>query len=485
MNRRDVLRAAGGAFALAALGGRPAAAHPGPYRPLGSIDVPGAKEAVVNEDGSIVYLAVTDGFAVVDISTPSRMEVLAERRGLLADRDDGPMQEIYDVKYESDRLVAAGPANPKRGEVVKGFLLYDVSDPANPTQLAFHETEFPIHNCFLRDGIVYLTGNNGAGNPLVMVDVSGGTPEEVGRWSMLDVDEAWAEVDPFLRTIHDVYVQDGTTYLVQWDAGTWIVDVSDPANPQYEAHVGGLPRSELRGMEARPQSVELPGNAHYATVNDDASLLAVGAEAWDSPDSGEVHEPGGIDLWTLPKLGDPEKVATIEAPPTPDPSLGGTWTTSHNFDLAGDRLYSSWYQGGVKIHDVSDPANPEELAWWRQPEEAAFWTAQSATVTTGPSLEEEGVFVASSYGVDAGIGEGLYAFPDEAGQQKNPPPLTPGDETESTTQAASGGGTGGTQTESAGAVQETTNESGQPGFGVLAALGGLTVGALRYLGREE
>ncbi|MFC7044491.1 hypothetical protein ACFQH6_02900 [Halobacteriaceae archaeon GCM10025711] len=118
MRRRDVLRGAAGALALPFVAR--GAAHPGPYRPLGSVPVDGAKEVVVGDDARTAYVATTDGFATVDLSTSSDPTVLAERRDLLGDREDGPLRQIYDVKVAGDRLVVAGPANPLDGDVVRG-----------------------------------------------------------------------------------------------------------------------------------------------------------------------------------------------------------------------------------------------------------------------------------------------------------------------------------------------------------------------------
>ncbi|MFB9805127.1 hypothetical protein ACFFQF_06865 [Haladaptatus pallidirubidus] len=56
---------------------------------------------------------------------------------------------------------------------------------------------------------------------------------------MLDYDSAWSNVDSWVRSLHDVWVQDGTAYLAQWDAGTWVVDVSNPKQPSHVAHFGG------------------------------------------------------------------------------------------------------------------------------------------------------------------------------------------------------------------------------------------------------
>ena len=502
MHRRTVLKGLGSTVALPPLAGRVAAgtAQSKPYEPLGSVDVEGAREAVVGPGGKTAYVAATTGFATVDVGDPANPRVLAERRDLLADRDDGPLQQIYDVKVEGDRLVVAGPANGKRGEVVHGFLLYDVSDPKNPKRVAFHETEHAIHNAFVRDGVVYLTTIDFDTNPVVMVDVRDDSPTEVGRWSPLDAKPEWEEVDPLFRVVHDIWVQDGVGYFAYWDAGVWMADVSDPTNPEFVGHLGGVPREELAsiGSEARlPEYVEPPGNAHYVTVNDDATLLGVGGETWDHPDTPETGGPSGIDLWDISTPAEAEKVATIEPERVPDDTMSGTWTTAHNFDFEGGRLYSSWYQGGVKLHDVSDPANPKQLAWWRKPSETSFWTARAVS---------EEFFVASSEDGQEGIPGALYTFPNRAGRQANPPKLGAPTteirtEAEPTTAASGARTTASAPTEreamgttrtaeteaptSAAADSVTANGDGQPGFGALAALSGLALGAWRLRERDE
>lgn len=492
MHRREFLRTAavgGGAASLLASGGV-AQSEADPYRPLGHVAIEDAKEAVVGDDGNTVFVATTDGFATVDIRNPKRPTVLAERHDLLANHDGGPLTQIWDAKVDGDKLLVAGPANPVADNEVHGFLLYDVSDPANPERVAFHETSFPIHNADLQDGVAYLTGNNGDGNPLVLVDVSNDRPREVGRWSMLDYDSKWSEVDSWVRTLHDVWVNDGRAYLAQWDAGTWIVDVSNPREPTYVSHFGGRSRKKLAAIPSSQEQNEvigLPGNDHFVMTNEDATLLACDKEAWDT-DGPDKTGPGGIDLWNVSDVKRPRKLTTIRPPKTADPSydLGaspsasllsslssvaadlspvdvssahechecgqgsssGQWTTSHNFDFVGDRLYTSWYNGGVKLFDVSDPAEPKELAWWRKPNEAAFWTAQRVS---------DEVFIGGSMGHHGDGRGGLYTFPNRAGTQRNPPSLT-GEGTTNPKTIASGDET---TTESNDGVAATT---GQPGF---------------------
>jgi len=447
--RRDVLRGLGAA-ALAGGAVGSAAGQQG-YEPLGSVGVPGAKEAVV--EGEHAFLATEDGFAVVDIGDPADPSVVHENRAVLADREGGPLGDIQDVKVDGDRLLVAGPANGA-GEL-NAFALFDVSDPAAPEQVGAVETEFFHHNVFLRDGYAYLAGNDGDGNPLVVYD---GTTEELGRWGLLDADEGWGAVPAPLKTLHDIYVQDGVAYLAYWDAGTYLVDVSDPAAPALLTKLRGPEASAFEGMDdsaARRESFLPPGNDHYVTVSEDATLLGVGMESWGTDEEGG---PSGIDLYDVADPTAPEKAATVEPPPTDDPTFGGTWTTAHNFEFAAGRLYAAWYAGGVRLLDVTDPAAPEELRAWRDSESTSFWTAQAARPGE--------FFVASSRG-DPSEGSGedarLFTFPepDLPARTTTPSPTTTG-----------------------GGADIEPQPVSTPGFGVAAALGALGLGAASRLLRD-
>lgn len=374
------------------------------YEPLGRVEVTGAAEAVVGDDGETVYLAVTDGFATVDISDPSEPEILEERYPL--EVDGRAFTEILDVKVDGDRLVVAGPANPTPEDDFHGFELYDVSDPADPVAVGDpYETGFHIHNCFLEDDLLYVVANGEDENPLVIYDVSDDEVDEVGRWSLVEHEPDWQDVYWMARYNHDVYVHDEIAYLAHWDAGTYLLDVSDPSEPAYVSRVMDTDLEEIGSLEDSDAQMGLPGNDHYSAVDDTGDLLAVGREAWETGGD-EPDGPGGIDLYDVTDPTDPEPLSSIDAPDADDAGYyGGEWTTAHNFELRDGRLYSSWYQGGVKIHDVSDPADPEELVHWRDTDEAGFFTARVAVPGE--------TFVASSTPLipESNIEGALYAFP--------------------------------------------------------------------------
>jgi hypothetical protein len=376
------------------------------------------------------------------------------------------MANIQDVTVDGDHLLVVGPAHQR--SVVAAAVVYDVSDPAAPTQAGDHETDSPIHNAFLVDGVAYLTGNGAEGNPLVLVDFAG-EAAEVGRWTILDEDPAWADVPWNLRVLHDVWVREDLAYLAHWDAGTWIVDVSDPTDPTTRSRVRGREPRRLAEIEGEAavarEGTELPGNDHFVTVNDDGTVLGIGVEAWDQDGDGE-GAPGGIHLYDVADPSDPSPLGSIDPPTTPDASRDGVWTTAHNFELTADHCYSSWYQGGVMVHDVSDPSAPEERLAWRDERRASFWSAQRAV--PGESV------VAPSMGVGVGPGPGvpdtdsgtagtehthdetprapaLYVFPD---------PVAPATPTTNSTSNAPQSPAG-------------TSDASGPGFGALAALVGV------------
>ncbi|AEN04661.1 LVIVD repeat-containing protein [halophilic archaeon DL31] len=492
MRRRETLRFLGGSLAATSLSGV-VGAHPTPsgtdddatpaptrtdagYGPLGNVEVAGATEAVTSDDGTLAFIAATDGYAIVDISTPSQPTVLAERRALLADREDGPLSQIHDVKQNGNTLLVVGPANGPSGESLSGALLVDVSDPESPTHRGFYETDYPIHNGDLVDGRAYLTANGSEDVRLEIIDVTA-EPTRLGSWALTDHEPGWEALPRLLRVVHDVWVQNGTAYLAHWDAGVWILDVRDPASPTVLGHIGDRsPEQVVADADGRSQSeqISLPGNAHVAVVDDSSDLLALGREAWATPgappgtttaepDGG----PGGIDLYDVSDPAAPVLLSTIEPPATVDATLSGSWTTAHNCELRDDVLYSSWYRGGVKRHDVSDPANPVELTWWADPPHAEFWTAR-----VGVPGE---TFVASSRGTETSS-PGLYVFPDEPGTTTwgfedrvgETPTVT---ERQPTTPTE-------TPTPVPTTEPEPTTATESPGFGVLAALAALGTGTL-------
>lgn len=469
---------AGTATGTAGSSGGSAAATPPGYGPLGTVNLPKAKEAVVGRDGTTVFVAVTDGFAVVDAADPRSPRVIYEDRSPLSDLSGGPLKAVFDVKVDGDRLAVTGPAGPAGGDALKGVAVYDVSDPASPERVTVHRTDGFNHNCFIRDGIVYLCFNDpGGSDPNAVVTVDAESGEELGRWSIADVEPAWTDVSFPLWPVHDVWVHGGIAYLAHWDAGTWMVDVSDPANPELAGRVRGRTPSAFADLSKEAVGREAdqpPGNDHISQASEDGTLVVVGVEAWDAETGDDTGHPGGIHLYDVSTPGDPEELSSIPAPPTPDATKNGVWTTSHNFELVGDRLYTSWYRGGIRVYDVSEPSRPDLLAAWRDSATTSFWTAQQADDFVVASSRKDPSGETPSKREE---GAALYTFPEPPGTTPTPTRTA----TPTGTGDADGVGDGQRGDTSTG---EDPTASDAPGFGPVAALAGVGLGAWRYWRRR-
>lgn len=490
-------RSAGDSASIGGRGGEDdesALATQSAFGPAGRLAVPGVREAVTDADGTTAYLAVGDGIAVVDVTDPAAPSLLAEVRGLLADRDDGPMVQVADVAVSGDRLLAAGPRGRPDAVVPRGVAVFDVSDPASPERVGFHARDGPTHNVALDGRTAYVAGNPVAGGPLTVAELAGGDLTPVAEWSPTAVDARWSRVEGGLYGCHDVTVRDGVAYAAFWDAGAWLLDVGDPTSPEPVARLGGSDPGALARVPDRAAFtgvLELPGNAHHVRTNAAGDVVAVGREAFDLTETERPGGPGGITLWDVGDRAAPEPLSTL-APPAPErPERFGT-LTAHNFGWRGDRLYTAWYGGGVRVYDLADPAAPRLLASWRDPADT-FWTAVPAA---------EG-FVAASTAVFADTAESggaLVAFPEPSGDGAPAPTRTPfptptpvGTPVEPTPTAsptpsssplpsATPTATGTTSRTSDGGEDDG---SGIPGFGALAAAAGVGVAARLLGGRGD
>ncbi|WP_170977339.1 LVIVD repeat-containing protein [Halorussus salinisoli] len=409
---------------------------------LGTHPIDGAAEVVIQDQ--YAYVAVSGvyketavnagGLAVVDWTEPTEPRTVYSRTFGAPLTPDAPPNlriDTPDVKVAGDVAGVANDGNPG------GVAFFDVSDPEQPEHVSFYDVSTEdrplgtVHNLFL-DGEYAYVGVNATtaidsdedGQPdqlrpfgetgVDIVDVSDPTtPTRVSTWKLKEFPGPAFAKAGLVNGFHDVYVQDGLAYICFWDAGIVVLDVSNPSAPELAAHFGEAPGAtkEVRFFEIGEEDPEaylqetgqltrqltLPGNAHYVQPSPDGLYVYVGAEAFGS------REPGGIDIWDVSDLGKdifagPNRIGHI-SPPDIDLSLADQeyldanpvidtddsrgrdlLRTSHNFDVTTDRLYTSWYGGGVRVFDITDPSTPTEIGVY-DPEGASFWTAVAADET--------------------------------------------------------------------------------------------------------
>ncbi|MBD3163477.1 MAG: T9SS type A sorting domain-containing protein [Candidatus Eisenbacteria bacterium] len=262
----------------------------------------------------------------------------------------------------------------------------DVSDPTNPTQVAFNGVMGnPSHEIHVsqKDGQVHATGaqyyarlgigGDGSLNTTGTRDFDFGSgavfgTEEIayvgyaGYVYILDLLEPgfppWATINT--NGVNEIVVRDGLAYVINSESFQ-VLDVAVPNSP---SHLGflSLPRT--------PRDLVVSGDYAYVAnrieglkvidVSDPANPLEAGGYpdvysiAWQIEVAGDyayvANSANGLTVLDVTDLSDPQHVASTG-------SLAETRDVAHQDGLA----YVADWTGGLRIFDVADPAQPDEI----------------------------------------------------------------------------------------------------------------------------
>ncbi len=301
-------------------------------------------EGVDGRDYAYVGTFLHDWMKVFDVTDPSSP--------VLTDSLQVDARRINDVKIHPNGRVAVitreGASSRRNGIVV-----LDLATPDNPAILSeYTETVTGgVHNVWI-DGeteLVYAC-HNGTSD-LRIIDISNPQePREVGRWGLEKRD----------KTLHDVIVQDGYAYLSYWDDGVVILDVGAGTH-------GGTPVVPVLVSQYSYKE----GNTHVAWRH--GKYLFVGDEIF--PEGWEPYAPidarGYIHVLDVSDIGSPVEVARYEVPEA----------GAHNIWAEDDRLYVGYYQGGLRVVDISGELRGDLFKQGR--EMAALSTIDDVSVVPG------------------------------------------------------------------------------------------------------
>ena len=271
-------------------------------------------EGMNGRDYAYVGTFMHDWMKIFDVTNPERP--------LLTDSIQVDARRINDVKiHESNRLAVItreGASNRRNGIVI-----LDLSNPAHPEILSEYTATVTggVHNVWIENDLVYACHNGTSA--LHIIDISDPVrPKEVGRW----------ELGREEKTLHDVIVQDGYAYLSYWDDGVVTLDVGAGTH-------GGTPTTPV--MVSQLSYPE--GNTHVAWRYGD--YLFVGDEIfpddWDA--SRHIDARGYIHILDMSNIDSPVEVARYEVPDA----------GAHNVWVEEERLYVGYYQGGLRVVDIS------------------------------------------------------------------------------------------------------------------------------------
>lgn len=302
-------------------------------------------------DGTVAYVVGSSGLHVIDVRDPAAPRHLATVVGR-------GMDGFNDVRVVRGGGKVVAFASPLSDDVTS---VYDVTNPAAPVKLA--NIDEYSHSVQVRvDGartLLYLATYTSA---IPVYDVTNPTqPVRIGA----------PEIPGPEAGIHDLTVDGDMIYANNTTEGMVAIDVS-----------AGLDRPSVeRGRIATTYS-----HASWAATIGGKKIVIHGDEGM-TPD-------GGAFMRILD--GDPASPGFLQEL--------ARWRTRtdvgiHNMEIHGTKAYVSYYQDGVRIVELADPAHPREVAHYNtwDPETAAGGAFEGAV---GARLVDGLVYVAD-------IGQGL------------------------------------------------------------------------------
>jgi len=282
--------------------------------------------------------------------------------------------DILAVAYQT--LGPKGLGDPGLDMDPAGIELFDVSNPENPKSIALYSCKGPgsfgVHQLWFADGdYIHFAGgssdftakNVNDSQFYQCIDVRDpSNPKEVGQWWLPGTREGDAEEMPKRHPQFDsghrahntnVYPErPDRLYLCYLDSGTFILDISDKANP-----------TVIGSWNPHPP---YPGFAHTALPLFDRDLLIV---------TDECVRNGGGDwpklTWVLDMRDETNLVpiSTLPLPPVEEMSQRPGRFGSHNIHenqpgsfKSETLIFGTYFNGGMRVHDISNPYQPKEVA---------------------------------------------------------------------------------------------------------------------------
>ena len=280
-------------------------------------------EGTDGRDYAVTGTHSADGHAYFwDVTDPSAIS--------LVDTVRVDARTVNDVKVSADAkfcvISREGASNRKNGLVI-----LDVSDLQNGIEvIARYDDQLTggVHNVFIAEDHIYALS---AGRRYDILNAEDPTnPYRVGRF----------EMDTPGHSIHDVWVHEGIAYSSNWNDGVVAVDVGGGGK-------GGAPNNPVMLGKTPYPSGWNHAAYPYRSKSTGKFLMIGGDEAFPYQLMEDERAPrraaGWIHIFEWDEWESPREVARYQVPEA------GT----HNLWVEDDILYIAYYNGGLRVVDIS------------------------------------------------------------------------------------------------------------------------------------
>jgi hypothetical protein len=323
-------------------------------KPVGRMDLPGGGSVVVENGYAYVgHMDPPHGTSIIDVKDPKNPKVLSHieiAEGL----------HSHKVRVNGDIMLVNYERYKAKEQLQSGLKVFDISDKSKPREIAMYKTPGKGVHRFTYDGrYAYIspTIEGYQGNIAMMLDMKNPQrPEEVMRWWMPGQWVAGGETPNFkgadTRCHHPIRRGD-RLYISYWHGGFAIVDISNLSKPRTVSTLDWSPPYPC------PTHTTLP---LLNKIMERDWLIVTDEEVGE-----KLNETHNAFLWVvdITKEDLPLPVATFIVP------FEGKSTSHSRFgahqpaeQVYGNTLYVTWFAGGLRAVDFSNPYQPKEVGYY-------------------------------------------------------------------------------------------------------------------------
>ena len=250
-----------------------------------------------------------------------------------------------------------------------GTHFFDVTDPANATQVAYVAGAYQGGGVIHRDyhdfqGYLYVVCDEGSSSTLQIIDIS----------TLPDSVTTVYDSNALLTKSHNIYIDTATAKLYACASNTAmdVYDLHTPTAPELIYSYNGV--GHVHDAFVRNDSAYLNcGNDgfrifDFSTVNQMGDQPTLLGTLTSYPDAGYNHSGWLSDDGTVYAMQDENHgydVKLLDVSDFNNISVLSTFSSgvdpqsmAHNGIIKGDKLYIPYYHDGLRVFDISDPTNP-------------------------------------------------------------------------------------------------------------------------------
>ena len=371
-------------------------------RRIGHLDIPGGGQIVVDGDTAYIgHMKPPHGTSILDVSDPAKPRVVASIEPPSPHSHTHKVRVVGDLMFtnveqndrhflrQADALPeiraelaaalgrAASPAEVAaeagvaeddvatldaaraRGYDEGGFRIFDISDKANPKLIIHQKTHgFGVHRFDVDANYAYISTEMAGyiGNILVIYDLADPTrPQEVSRWWMPGQHLAGGETPSwrgYKNRLHHALRVGDELWAAVWHAGFRVLDVSDITQPRCVASHDYHPPFPEPTHTVMPLAEPIDGRRIAVALDEEHEYRRGNLHGFmwvfDVTDYDDIKALSAFD------------VSEMDSPWSRAPGRFGAHQFREKMD--GTLVYATWFSGGLRVVDLADPFQPNEVA---------------------------------------------------------------------------------------------------------------------------